>query len=148
MGRTEGRMALERNLVIGFDNLQTAAGESLVGISFDLGLSRGSSLRLAHEVEQTVGSREWRARRLFPIDLQLFCSLDRVLFTFANDSDVVAFTHHFDESRNIANRRFVNVEKLCAGYRRLDVPGVNHAGKLLVYSPGDRAINLAGDVVA
>src|SRR5437868_2244646 len=81
--------------------LQTAASERFVRISFDLCLSRRSGLRITHEVEQPVGSRERRACRLFPIDLELFRRLDCVLFTFADDGDVVAFADDLDESRNI-----------------------------------------------
>src|ERR1051325_2546427 len=101
MGGTERCMPLERDLVVGFDNLQTATAECLVRRPLDLGLSRGSWLRIAHEVEQTVGGREWRACRFFPIHLQLFRSLNRVLFALANDRDIIAFAHDLDESGNI-----------------------------------------------
>ena len=104
--------------------------------------------RAAHVLEQVFRCREGRCRRLLPVDLELSGRLDRLLFPLADNRDVVALAHHLDESGDASDGRLVDADQLGARHRRLHVARMNHAGKLDVHGPFQRAVHLGRNVIA
>ena len=147
MGRREGRVPLEREIVFGFDRLRRAC-QGRVGIPNDVRPAVGSGRRATHVAVQVFRGRERRRRGLLPVDLEPPGRADGLLFPLADNGNVVALAHYFDESRRATNRRLVDADELRASHRRLHVAGVQHAGKLDVHGPFQGAVDLRGNVVA
>ena len=147
MRRTDRRVSLERDIVFGFDDLRRAC-ERRVGVPDHVRLLARRGRRAAHVLEQVFRRREGRCRRLLPVDLELSGRADRLLFPLADNRDVVALAHHLDESRDASNGRLVDADQLRARHRRLHVARMNHAGKLDVHGPFQRAVHLGRNVVA
>ena len=145
---TDGGMSLERNLVLGLDDLRRA-GERRVDVAdVDRRLAR-LGRRLAHVLEQAVRAREQlRCRRLLPVALQRLRRRNRLLLALAHDRDVVALAHHLHEPGHAAHGRFVHADQRRARDRRLHVARVHHPGQLHVDRPLQRAVDLGRDVVA
>ena len=147
MGRTEGRVPLERDIIFDFDDLRRAC-QRRVGVSDDVRPLARRGRGAAHVGEEIFRCREGRCRRLLPLDLELSGGLDGLLFPLADNRDVVALAHDPDESRNASNGRLVDADHLRTGHRRLHVARVNHARKLHVHGPFQRAVHLGRNVVA
>ena len=68
MGGSEGRVALERDVVLGFDHLGRT-GQARFQVAYYLGFGARSGLGAAHVFEQIFGRREGRGGRLLPVRL-------------------------------------------------------------------------------
>ena len=147
MGRTEGRVPLEREIVFGFEDLR-GASQRCVRVPNNVRPGARGGRRVAHVFVQVFRCREGCCRRLLPVDLELSGRSDRLLFPLADNRDVVALAHHPDESRYASNGRLVDADQLGAGHRRFHVARMNHTGKPNIHSPFQRAVHLGRDVIA
>jgi len=147
MGRTDRDVPLERNVVFGLDDHRRIR-QRRVRIPDHIGLSGSCRRRAAHVAEEILRARKRRSCRLLPVDLQLTSRLDRLLFPFADDGNVVAFADHLDEAGDAEDGGLVDAHQLRPCHWRLHVARVHHAGKLDVHGPLQRTIHLGGNVVA
>src|SRR5262245_57170735 len=125
MSGRNGRVSLKRNIVFRFDGLRRAA-ESCVRIARYVRSGTRLGRRITHVLEQIFGSRKWSSRRFLPVHLELSGSLDRMLFSLADDRNVVALTHHLNEPGYAANGRLVDTDQFGPCNWWLDVTGMNH----------------------
>ena len=139
--RADGRVALERHFVFGFDDAR-GARERRGRVALDLGFVRRRGRGAAHVVEQLAGSRERRRRRRLPFGFQLPRGADGLLLALADHGHVVAAADDADEAGHVGHRRLVDALQRGARERRPHVARVDHAGQLHVHGPLQRAVHL------
>ena len=148
---TDGGVSLERHVVGGLYD-RRRAGQRRLRIALGprgrtAAARRRHRIRAPHVVEQVVGAREGRRRRLLPLHHEPVRRLDGLLLALAHHRDVVAPAHRADESGKAAHRRLVDADQRRAHHRGPHVARVHHARELHVDRPFERRVHLAGDVV-
>ena len=132
---TERRVSLEGHLVLCLDDLRRARRSAASGVPTTAGgeLKVGVALRMWSNRFSDVGNGALAGR--CHDGLELPGGSNGLLLALAHDREIVGAPNDPDESRQAADRGFVDARERRARERRLHVPRVHHAGQLHVHRP-------------